>query len=173
MFTAVPAAIWAFLFVAILLLALIVIRASNSEKSNIKFTWNRSTGILESSDPEVSVRVFGSAYGEPRSEYVLKIGDRRIGFATITPTQKTSDGRRIWVVDALCIEVRRGRNPSTTFAFRTLFIDRAEQTRAIYLIKSALKNFDGENQGERKVNSVVEFSDRVKQQLSSGELIQQ
>lgn len=138
----------------------------------MKFAWNSEARTLESDDRNISIRVYGLEYGGSWTKYVLTMNERRIGFATKTPVKKTKDGRRIWVLDGLCIAVQYGRNPTTVYADRTLFLDRKEQERVVGIITAALRQFDGVNQNKKTTDSVVTISDQLTAQLASGDLIQ-
>ncbi len=169
-----PIIVSVLVLIAVIILGLLFFlspKPQNAASSGLRFFWNEESQTLVSSDPDISIRVFGSSYGQDWSEYVLTKGQRKIGFSTELPAYKTDDDRRIWVLAGLCIRVWRGYKPEKVYAEYTKFEDFAEQNQVLEIIISALQKFAGVGVGLTDRDSMVRISDRLQDELSFGKLI--
>ncbi len=143
-----------------------------NKEENVSFAWNKEKGIIESKEADIFVRPFGQSLGRGPSQYVLYMGKREIGFATLYPAQITKDKKRIWEVSEVCIEVHRGgTSTGTIYARRTKFVDTDEQSRAISLIKAALSEFYDISWADPHSNSVVKLTGELENKIARGDFI--
>ena len=176
--------------VAVLVLFCIVVISIRSKKFDKKedsllgFRYNPNTLTIESTDPEVSIKIFGQhmgAYGGGDFEYVLVLGKLNFGFASTLPVAKSEDGIRQIEICSLGIAVSRwDRSSRNTIHYTnsSKFADVDEQARAIEIILVGVKAFPWKyhNVTDEQLDNAAALnnsylSEEVKRRMGAGEFL--
>ena len=150
-------------------------------RHEMKFKYRSETFTIESSDQKIFVRRMGTPR-ESGTQFLLSMNGRNFGFQTAQDcldeqSERLPDGTYVWRIDVVLSHIDRWDDTHKSrvdYADTFKFQDVAEQELVLSLFAQALSTYDGyESESEAgRAKARVEYTDRVRRQMASGELIQ-